>query len=53
MLLMLKKFLLTAYGLLPQRVALYAAGNAERRKTVRAFLHVICAEEKIECVLGL
>lgn len=35
MLLMLKKYLLDAYGLLPQRVALFAVGNAERRKAVR------------------
>ena len=35
MLLQLKKFLLEAYDLLPQRVAMFAASSAERRKPVR------------------
>ncbi len=35
MLLQLKKYLLEAYDLLPQRVAVFAASNAERRKAVR------------------
>lgn len=35
MLLLLKQYLLAAYGLAPERVALFATGSAERRKQVR------------------
>jgi hypothetical protein len=34
MLLLLKSYLLAAYGLAPERVALFATGSAERRKQV-------------------
>ena len=36
MLLMLKKYLMDAYTLSPQRVAVFASNNAEKRKAVQA-----------------
>ena len=38
MLLLLKRYLLAAYGLAPERVALFATGSAERRKQVGSVL---------------